>query len=146
MTILGRVLNSDAFDTSRLKSLRQLSYGAAPITAALLARAKEALPDTELLNAYGMTEANLVTQLSGIDHRFPGPQTKSVGRPIIGVDMTIRSDSFEQLDIGETGEICVRQVSLMNGYYNDPEKTAEAIQEGWYRTGDIGYFDENGYL
>lgn len=60
--------------------------------------------------------------------------------------ISIQDDDDRQLGVGERGEICVQSLNLMKGYYKDPDQTAQTIRGGWLHTGDIGYFDEEGYL
>ena len=146
VTLLGRVLQSPEFDPARLASLRQVSYGGAAITEALLTDVAVALPEVELLNAYGMTEAGLLTALTGDDHRRMGNHLKSVGRPMVGVDLDVRDEQGDVLARGEAGEITARTASLMSGYLNMPEATEAVCRDGRYHTGDIGYFDQEGYL
>jgi len=95
-----------------------------------------------LLEGYGLSEASPVVSINPI----PGPwKPGSIGLPIPGVEMSVQDDSGEQLAPGRTGEICVRGGNVMQGYWNRPEATAEALRGGWLLTGDIGYRDEDGY-
>jgi long-chain acyl-CoA synthetase len=70
----------------------------------------------------------------------------SVGIPLPGVEIKIFDENDNELPTGEIGEIVVRGRNVMLGYYNNPEATAEAMRNGWYHTGDMGKFDEDGYL
>lgn len=91
---------------------------------------------------YGLTEG-FVTVLDKHDFlRKPG----SVGCPPPFFDMRIVDDEGRDLPLGEVGEIVGRGPILMNGYYKDPERTAQAIRDGWLFTGDMGYVDEDGFL
>ena len=123
-------LASDRFDTS---SLRFIDTGTSATPIELLKALKERFPESVLRIYYGSTEAGAGTTLMDSDVlEKPG----SVGLPSPGVD----------LRIGEGGEICLRTHYLMDGYFNNPEATREALQEGWYHTGDIGVLDEEGFL
>ena len=123
-------LASDRFDTS---SLRFIDTGTSATPIELLKALKERFPESVLRVYYGSTEAGAGTTLMDTDVlEKPG----SVGLPSPGVD----------LRIGEGGEICLRTHYLMDGYFNNPEATREALQEGWYHTGDIGVLDEEGFL
>jgi len=95
-------------------------------------------------NCYGMTEASPAVTMNTFTHEFDG----SVGFPIPNTEVEIRGQETNQvLPIGEHGLIWVRGPQLMSGYWNNPEQTAKAMDEnGWFNTGDIGYFNELGKL
>jgi long-chain acyl-CoA synthetase len=128
-----------------VSSLRLLIYAAAPITPELQERAMEVLR-CDLWQGYGMTEAApSVTFLSAEDHR-EGRALRSVGQPIRGVQVEIRDPVGALAETSEIGEICVRGPNVMLGYWNRPEATETALVDGWYRTGDAGYMDADGYV
>jgi long-chain acyl-CoA synthetase len=146
-TMIGMVLNHPEFRPERLASLRQLTYGASPMPAALLDRVLELYPELELSQGYGMTEASAVlTFLTADDHRKGGEVLKSAGRAVPGVTLSIQDDDGTILPPGETGEVCARAGNFMKEYWNRPEETAAAFRDGWYHTGDAGYLDADGYL
>ncbi|MHC1780941.1 MAG: AMP-binding protein [Bacteroidales bacterium] len=96
-----------------------------------------------LLEGYGATETSPVISVNKLTMNRPG----STGKVIPGVK--VRVENFEtgkDCKPGEVGKILVKGDLVMKGYYGDPELTAEAIKDGWYNTGDMGYFDEDGYL
>ena len=96
-----------------------------------------------LLEGYGATETSPVISVNKFTMNRPG----STGKVIPGVK--VRVENFEtgkDCKPGEVGKILVKGDLVMKGYYGDPELTAEAIKDGWYNTGDMGYFDEDGYL
>lgn len=96
-----------------------------------------------LLEGYGATETSPVISVNSHDYNRPG----STGKPIPGVQVRIEHlESGEECNVGEIGKILVKGPSVMNGYYEDPEQTKEAIKDGWYNTGDMGYLDSDGYL
>lgn len=96
-----------------------------------------------LLEGYGATETSPVISVNSHDYNRPG----STGKPIPGVQVRVEHlESGEECKAGEIGKILVKGPSVMNGYYQDPEQTAEAIKDGWYNTGDMGYLDSDGYL
>ncbi len=70
----------------------------------------------------------------------------STGRPIAHVEIEIRDDAGNRLAAGENGEICLRGPKITQGYWKDPEKTAAAFFGDWFRSGDVGYLDEDGFL
>jgi len=96
-----------------------------------------------LLEGYGLTETSPVVSVNEIDSYKFG----TAGRPIEGVEVRIVDDDGEPLPTGGDGEIWVRGHNIMKGYYKRPEETAEAItQDGWFKTGDIGRLDQDGFL
>ena len=102
---------------------------------------------------YGTTELSPAVALNIPDDRLPGPDSPSgtklgtIGRPIPGVQAKILDpDSGEDLALGEEGLLQIKGPNVMLGYLNDPEKTAEAIRDGWYNTGDIARIDEEGFI
>lgn len=92
---------------------------------------------------YGLSETSPVLTADLEDYTEP---TNSVGRPLIGVTIAIRDEQGNELPDGQIGQIWVRGDNVMLGYYNEPEKTAQAIQNGWFDTGDLGYKGANGKL
>jgi fatty-acyl-CoA synthase len=93
-----------------------------------------------------MTEAMAISTLGPPAHRNPKLLT-TVGLPLPVVQLGIRDPrTGEDLPAGQSGEICVRSPFLMDGYWRDPEATAQTLRGGWLHTGDIGYLDDEGYL
>ena len=111
-------------------------------------RLLSALPKLELHSFFAMTEAGAITNLG------PGEQFakgESVGRVNPGVEVKLADDRGKRVAAGETGEILVRagppgSALTMRAYFNNPKATAEAFVDGWFRTGDLGRFDAEGYL
>lgn len=96
-----------------------------------------------LLEGYGATETSPVISVNSHEHNRPG----STGRVIPGVKVRVENfETGEECKTGETGKILVKGDSVMKGYYDDRELTDDAMTKGWYNTGDMGYFDEDGYL
>jgi acyl-[acyl-carrier-protein]-phospholipid O-acyltransferase/long-chain-fatty-acid--[acyl-carrier-protein] ligase len=96
-----------------------------------------------LLEGYGATETSPVISVNSLEFNRPG----STGKVIPGVQ--VRLENFETGEVCKTrevGKIYVKGDLVMKGYYDDPELTADALINGWYNTGDMGYFDEDGYL
>jgi acyl-CoA synthetase (AMP-forming)/AMP-acid ligase II len=146
-TMVNLILSSPAFAPDRLRSMRRLGYGASPMPAGVLARLLEQLPWVDVLQTYGMTEAAAVlTYLSPDDHRAGGPRLRSAGRALPGVELMVADADGTPLPDGEVGEVCAKAGSFMAGYLNRPEETAAAFRDGWYRTGDVGVLDAEGYL
>ena len=96
-----------------------------------------------IYESYGMTESASMTTYNHYHRHVVG----SVGTPVPGDEIQIRDGEGNRLDNGEKGEICLRGRNIMKGYLNNPEATKSAFWDGgWFRSGDVGIFDENGYL
>jgi len=146
-TMIGMILQHPAFRPQRLASLRRMMYGASPVQAGLLKQLFDLFPGLEIVQTYGMTEAAAVlTCLSGEDHARGGELLKSAGRCLPGTEVSIQDRDGRVLPPGEVGEVCARSGSMMLEYHNRPEETRAVFQDGWYRTGDMGYLDERDYL
>ncbi|MCY1266791.1 3-[(3aS,4S,7aS)-7a-methyl-1,5-dioxo-octahydro-1H-inden-4-yl]propanoyl:CoA ligase [compost metagenome] len=128
-----------------LSSLSMICYGASPITAALLERARQAFPSAEFFQGYGMTElAPLATTLPAEHH--VGSKMYSAGRPGACVEVRIVDSEDREVPRGSLGEIVVRGPNVMLGYWNRLEATVEVLRDGWMHTGDGGYMDEEGFV
>jgi len=96
-----------------------------------------------LLEGYGATETSPVVSVNSLEYNRPG----SIGKVIPNVQVRIENlDTGKECKPGEVGKILVKGDLIMKGYLGEPELTAEAIKDGWYNTGDMGYLDEDGYL
>jgi acyl-CoA synthetase (AMP-forming)/AMP-acid ligase II len=132
-------------DFSRLK---YITYGASPIPLELMKAAMERF-GCGFVQMYGMTETSgTIVTLDPEDHDPNGsPRMRSVGKPLPGVEIKIIGADGNTLGPGTVGEIATRSTKNMRGYWNMPEATAATIDaDGWLRTGDAGYLDEDGYL
>jgi acyl-CoA synthetase (AMP-forming)/AMP-acid ligase II len=127
--------------------IRGIYYGAMPMSESLL-RECLSLFDCAFINWFGMTEiAGSGTLLSPADHDLARPHLlQTVGKPYPGMSLEIRAPDRRVLARGEPGEIWIKSPTVMLGYNNLPDKTAEALVDGWYATGDGGYLDDDGYL
>jgi long-chain acyl-CoA synthetase len=128
--------------TARFRSLRFCISGGAALPVELMKQfeTRFGLP---IYEGDGPTECSPVTCVNPIGgRRKPG----TVGLPVPGVDMSIRDDQGRDLPQGEVGEICVRGPNVMKGYWNRPQDTAESFFGDWFRTGDLGSVDEDGYF
>ncbi|BBU24935.1 fatty-acid-CoA ligase FadD5 [Mycobacterium xenopi] len=124
--------------------LRVISWGAAPASDTLLRQMSETFPGAQILAAFGQTEMSPVTcMLLGEDAiRKRG----SVGRVIPTVAARVVDDDMNDVPVGEVGEIVYRAPTLMSGYWNNPEATAEAFAGGWFHSGDLVRMDDEGYV
>jgi long-chain acyl-CoA synthetase len=122
--------------------LRLCISGGAPLPAETLKEFMARFP-IPLLEGYGLSEASPVVSFTPIK----GPwKAGSIGVPISNVAVTIQNDEGEILPPGRIGELCVRGANVMQGYWNLPAETANALRDGWLLTGDIGYVDQDGYF
>ncbi|MGK5170521.1 acyl-CoA synthetase [Geodermatophilus sp. CPCC 205761] len=145
-TMLQLVVDSPRIDDFDLTSVRQVLYGASPMSDALLGRVMKALPNARFLQAYGMTElAPSATLLTAADHDDP-THRRSVGRAAYHTEVRVVGPDDVEVSRGSVGEIVVRGGNVMLGYWNRPEATAEALRGGWMHTGDAGWMDDDGYV
>ena len=128
-------------------SLLGIGHGGAPIASETLRRAHAAFPGAELMHIYGATEtAPIATVLPHEERMLDGPEVRSCGQPAVGVEIRIASLDGTPLAAGEVGEVLIRGDNVMAGYWNKPEQTEAALADGWYRSGDLAYMDEHGFV
>ncbi|MEY9926451.1 fatty-acyl-CoA synthase [Catenulispora sp. GP43] len=143
-TVWIALLRHPDFDSRDLSTLRKGYYGAAAMPVEVLAELRRRLPDLRLYNFYGQTEMSPVATVLG-----PGDQERkpgSAGRAALNVETRVVDDDGDEVPRGEVGEIVHRGPHTMLGYWDDPERTAEAFRGGWFHSGDLGVMDDEGYL
>jgi acyl-CoA synthetase (AMP-forming)/AMP-acid ligase II len=129
-----------------LSSLKNISYGASPISDSVLVKAREVF-GCEFLQVYGLTETTGAgTFLPPEDHDAARGKLRSCGKPAPGLEIRILDADGRSLPTGEVGEIAINGPTIMKGYWNKADATRAAVTDGYLRTGDAGYFDEDGYL
>ena len=132
-TMLAMLLDDPEFDPQTFEGVRQVAYGASPMSPDLFRRTTETL-GVDIVQGYGMTElSGNAVFLDGEGHRT---HPRAAGRPSPEVELRLAED----------GEILVRAPQVMAGYWDDPEATAATIVDGWLHTGDLGELDDDGYL
>ena len=155
-TMLKMLMDHQEFEKFDLSTLEVITYGAAPMPVEVIKRAISKFPGTFFINAFGQTEtAATITMLPPEDHILEGSEEEiekklnrltSIGKPLSDVEVRIVNENGGEVDVGETGEIVAQGPRLMKGYWNQQEATTEALRGGWLYTGDLGYFDEDGYI
>lgn len=147
-TVCRMMLPEIEADPSKCASLRRIVVTGEAFPVELKRKFLALLPDVRLVSFFAMTEVGGVTSLS---HEEQFDHAASIGRPTPGVEVRIVDDAGNTVKTGEAGELLVRvgepgRYSVMRGYYNRPEETAQAIVDGWIRTGDVAKADDDGYL
>ena len=142
-TMLAALIDEQLARPRPVPTLRGIAHGGSPIATETLRRAHVAFPETELLHVYGATEtAPIVTALRHEEQLLDQPCVRSCGQAVPGVEVELGGPTGEAVARGEVGEVLVRGPNVMLGYWNKPEPTAEALRDGQYHTGDLGYLDE----
>lgn len=157
-TMLKWVIDDPDFEAYDLSSLKVVTYGAAPMPVNVIKKAVAAMPGVRFINAFGQTEtASTITVLGPEDHVIEGTKEEqekklkrlasSVGKPLPDIQVKIVDDQGNVVPANRVGEIYAKGSRIMTGYWGDEEKSARAItQDGWLRTGDKGWMDEDGYI
>jgi acyl-CoA synthetase (AMP-forming)/AMP-acid ligase II len=151
-TMLDRIVDELERDPVELPTLRNLAYGGSKVALPLVRRALEMLPDVGFVNAYGLTEtSSTIAVLTPEDHRSALASSdeavvrrlSSVGRPLPGIEIQIRSEDGTVVGPGETGELFVRG-DQVSGRYAEIGSVLDG--DGWFPTKDVATLDEEGYL
>jgi len=127
-----------------LTSLQHLGYGGSPMAPELVLRTRQVLPKVKLVQVYGLSEAGFLTGL--LDHEHTEDKLTSCGRPCVGVDVRVVDPTGKEVGTGQRGELVARGANIMRRYWNNSEETNRAFRNGFFRTGDVGYQDANGYF
>jgi long-chain acyl-CoA synthetase len=135
-------LNTPGVDRYDLSSVRLAVSGAAPLPGMVLEDFRRRLGIT-IWEGYGLTET-----APGVTSNAMGDQAKpgSIGKPLPGVEVRIVDAHGEDVEDGDPGEILVRGPNVFKGYWRQQEASDDAMRDGWFRTGDVGYADEDGYI
>jgi acyl-CoA synthetase (AMP-forming)/AMP-acid ligase II len=149
-TVIYMLLGHPGVKNFNFSSLEYFMYGGAPMSVEKLKDAVETFGPV-MAQTYGQMEApGFCTYLSPADHvaslKARPERLASCGRPTMFTFVNIMDDNGNLLRAGEIGEIVVRGALVMQGYYRNPEATAAVSQYGWHHTGDLGYWDEDGYF
>src|SRR5580704_16855342 len=143
-TMINLLTQFQGAGTYDLSSLQVLAYGGSPMAPELVHRTRELLPKVKLIQVYGLSETGFLTGLQDQEHTED--KLTSCGRSCPGVDIQVTDTSGKQIEPGQAGELVVRGANVMRGYWNNPEETAKAFRDGFFRTGDIGQQHSAGYF
>ncbi len=143
-TQINGIISHPEFSKEQLKTLRYMNFGASPTSEAQLRRQMEILPNVTWQEQYGQTEAGNLT-VRPVAANLEKPE--SVGKAYSDLDLAILGADDRPLPAGEIGEVASRGTNVMMHYYKQPEETEAAFTaDGWIRTGDVGFLDEDGFL
>lgn len=157
-TMLKWVIDDPDFHKYDLSSLSVITYGAAPMPFPVIKTAMQKMPWVRFINAFGQTEtASTITALGPEDHIIKGTEQEkekkwkrlaaSIGKPLPDVEIKIVDGEGNVLPPGKVGDILAKGPRIMTGYWDDEEKTSQVMTaDGWLRTGDKGWIDEDGYI
>ena len=142
-TLFNGLLNTPGFKEVDFSNLKLALGGGMAVQRAVAEHWKN-VTGAPLLEAYGLTETSPAACINPLNLKnFNG----KIGLPIPSTDCSIQDDDWNELPIGETGEICIRGPQVMQGYWKRPKDTSEVLSaDGWLHTGDIGFMDEKGYV
>jgi len=157
-TMLKWVIDDPDFHRYDLSSLKVVTYGAASMPFQVIKTAIEKMPWVKFINAFGQTEtASTITVLGPDDHVIEGTKeekekklerlSSSIGKPLPDVELKIVDEKGNDLPVNQVGEIFARGTRIMSGYWRDDTKTSQVkTEDGWLKTGDKGWVDEDGYV
>jgi fatty-acyl-CoA synthase len=143
-TVWVSLLRHPAFDSYDLSTLHKLYYGASIMPVPVLEELRRRLPNARPYNVYGQTEIGPVATVLRPEEHDARPA--SAGRPVINVETRIVDEAGENVPSGALGEIVHRSPQLLVGYWERPDETEAAFRGGWFHSGDLGYFDAEGYI
>jgi acyl-CoA synthetase (AMP-forming)/AMP-acid ligase II len=150
------IVNLKDIHTRHIHSIEGISFGGAPISERTIHKAREVFPNAQLTEVYSQTESGQFISFLSVNHCLTEGKLNrllSIGNPSHVInwgqkpfEVRIVDDSGEDVKQGGIGEIICKSEQMMLGYWNNPEETNKAIRDGWLYTGDLGKFDEDGYL
>ena len=143
-TMFQAMLDHPEFKRFNLRGLRTGIMAGAPCPVPLMRRVIDEMHCDQMTIAYGMTETSPVSFQTSVDDSLEH-KVSSVGTIQPHVEVRVVNASGDTLPIGEQGELLTKGYLVMQGYWDDPERTTEAIRDGWMHTGDLGVIDQDGY-
>jgi long-chain acyl-CoA synthetase len=144
-TMLTALAEAQKVVSADVSSMRLIGHGGAPVTRTTLAETIATFPNTEICVQYGATEMAPLATVGRHQEKLVGsPAARAAGRSAVGVEVTIQDEEGAELPRGKTGEIVVTGPNIMLGYWQKPEATEAVLSADSYRSGDLGYMDEEG--
>jgi acyl-CoA synthetase (AMP-forming)/AMP-acid ligase II len=144
-TLIYMMMEEPGIEGMRFDALRNLVYGSAPMRSEAIVRA-QSLFGPCIASNYGQTEAPQIATMISASDLLREDKRASVGRETLQARVGVLDQNGDEVPTGEIGEIAIRGDLLMSGYWKQPEKTEQVMQKGWLLTGDLGSFDEEGFL
>lgn len=138
------LLSRTNFKDYQLPNLRYITQAGGPMPPSNINRILNDLPGIKFFVMYGQTEAS--ARLSYLPPERLKEKLGSIGIAIPGVTLEIRNENGAKVEPGEVGQICAHGPNIMQGYWNDPETTAQTVVDGWLQTGDLATYDEDGFI
>ncbi len=129
-----------------LPSLETLIFGASPMPEELIGRARRVMPAADLIHVYGLTETSGMVTWLPPEQITAGQRLLSCGKALPSGEVAVVDNAGRRLPDGTVGEVVYRGPQTMQGYWRNPEATADAVRDGWFHTGDAGCLDGEGYL
>ena len=143
-TVWIAILRDPSSTSEAMATLKKGYYGASIMPVEILRELIQRFPDLRLWNLYGQTEIAPVATVLRPEEQLA--KAGSAGRPALNVETRVVDDEGHDVAVGEIGEVVHRSPQLLSGYYNDPERTAEAFLDGWFHSGDLATRDADGYI
>jgi len=143
-SMMNAVLQRPELGTTDLSSLRFIVGGGEKMPEPLISRIATAFPGVWFADAYGLTETVSGDTFNDAEHMIS--KAGSVGRPVVHLEVRILDEDDQPVPAGQLGEVALRGPKVFSGYWRDDDATARVLKDGWFRTGDIGRLDEDGYL
>ena len=145
-TMSSEMVEAQIKNPRDISTLKYLFGGGAPRPPEQVKKQKEHMPKTNPGIGYGLTETNALGANNAGDTYLSKPRSTGFAVPKI-IDLKIVDDNGKDLKVNENGEVCIRSAATFRCYWKNPEATAECLDSnGWFKTGDIGYIDEDGFL
>ncbi len=141
-TLFIGLMNQDVFNNLNFDKLK-LALGGGMAVQDIVAEQWEKLTGTALLEAYGLSETSPAATINPWNGKH---RTGSIGLPLPNTDIKILDDNFNEVKVGEPGEIAIKGPQVMKGYWNKPEETAKCMNGEYFLTGDVGTMDEEGFF